>query len=136
MNLQTMYDDYLFHTMTKEEDVEHVEVYDKFQLLVVKKNGNRYLYDMMIHGERLLPPEKPVFSEMDEKTYTSEFGFILEPKIINKGITLEDLSEQTGISVATLYRYMRGDGIPNLYRAKRLADALGCDISEFFRIPK
>ena len=136
MDLETMFEDYLFHMMVKREDVLSVEPYDKFQILVTKKNGNRYIYDMMAHGDKLLKEDGPVFFEMDEKTYMSEFAFIVDTKITAKGITLEDLSERTGISIPTIYRYMRGASIPNLYKAKKLAEVLGCDINDFFRIPK
>ena len=136
MDLETMFEDYLFHMMVKREDVLSVEPYDKFQILVTKKNGNRYIYDMMAHGDKLLKDEEPVFFKMDEKTYMSEFAFIVDTKITAKGITLEDLSERTGISIPTIYRYMRGASIPNLYKAKKLAEVLGCDINDFFRIPK
>ena len=136
MDLETIFEDYLFHMMVKREDVLSVEPYDKFQILVTKKNGNRYIYDMMAHGDKLLKEDESVFFKMDEKTYMSEFAFIVDTKITAKGITLEDLSERTGISIPTIYRYMRGDSIPNLYKAKKLADVLGCDINEFFRISK
>lgn len=134
--LKSLYQDYLSNTMEKEENIESVELYDNFQLLITKKNGNRFIYDSLIHGERFLSPDRPDASDMSEEEYTTEFGFILTSKIQNKGVTLEELSEKTGISVASLYRYMRGDAIPSFYKVMRLANVLDCDLNEFLRIPK
>ena len=40
------------------------------------------------------------------------------------------LAEVTGISVASIYFYLRGNAIPSAYHAKKLADALFISVAD------
>ena len=48
-----------------------------------------------------------------------------------RGITLTDVAERIGIVRNTLYRQLKGDGV-QLSTLQRVADAIGCDIADFF----
>lgn len=49
---------------------------------------------------------------------------------IKKKMTLEELSKASGVSRVSINRYELGERTPNVYIAKRLADALDCTIED------
>lgn len=134
--IERLYADYLFNTHTDESEVESYELFDTYELLVTKTNGTRELYDSIHQAVRFIRPEKRDILEMNKDEYASEFGFRFTSKLRDGGMTLEDISEKTGISIPSLYMYLRGDSAPSFYNAAKLAKVLNCDINEFLRFPK
>ena len=49
---------------------------------------------------------------------------------IKRRMTLEELSQKSGVSRVAINRYELGSRCPNLDIAKRLSDALGCTLEE------
>lgn len=49
-----------------------------------------------------------------------------------QGISVAALSEKSGISKPTIYRYANGQGSPTVDAMKRIAKALGCTVRETF----
>lgn len=135
MDLETLYALYLSRSGDDSSTIEKVEQFDTYELLITKKDGRRYLYDMLVQATRYLPKDKKDISDIDEKEYSVEFGYRLVARMRDKGMTLETLSEKTGISVSTLYRYLNGASIPNFYKVIQISKALDCDINEFLKIP-
>lgn len=45
---------------------------------------------------------------------------------------IEELSEETGIGISTLYKYMRDSMQPNLLNAIKIADYLQCSIEDIW----
>lgn len=50
-----------------------------------------------------------------------------------QGISVAALSEKSGISKPTIYRYANGQGSPTVDAMKRIAKALGCTVRETFQ---
>ena len=50
--------------------------------------------------------------------------------IKQKGLTMEEVAEQMGISRVTLSQTLSGN--PTMSTLQRIADALGCKVGEFF----
>jgi len=55
---------------------------------------------------------------------------MLKDMRIRKKMTLEQLSKASGVSRVSINRYELGERSPNVYIAKKLADALGCTIED------
>lgn len=55
---------------------------------------------------------------------------MLKEMRIKKKMTLEELSKASGVSRVSINRYELGERSPNVYIAKKLADALGCTIED------
>lgn len=49
-----------------------------------------------------------------------------------QGISVAELSEKSGISKTTIYRYANGHGSPTVDAMKLIAEALGCTVREAF----
>lgn len=49
-----------------------------------------------------------------------------------QGISVAALSERSGISKATIYRYANGYGSPTVNAMERLAESIGCTVREAF----
>lgn len=49
-----------------------------------------------------------------------------------QGISVAELSEKSGISKTTIYRYTNGHGSPTVDAMKLIAEALGCTVREAF----
>lgn len=55
---------------------------------------------------------------------------MLKDMRIRKKMTLEQLSKASGVSRVSINRYELGERSPNIFIAKKLADALGCTIED------
>lgn len=136
MTKEILYSDYLYHVRPDESKIISYEQFDTYELLVTMDDGSKELYDMVLHvTRRILPKEQDIFT-MGKDRYATEFGYRLTEKLRTSSLTLEELSDEADIPVPTLYVYLRGERVPNFYTTIRLAHALGCDITEFMRIPK
>lgn len=52
---------------------------------------------------------------------------------ICRGLTIEMLSEKTGLSKTILYNYQEGKYRPTIKNLKRLTDVLECEIKDFYK---
>ena len=50
--------------------------------------------------------------------------------LYSKGITMQDLTDKTGISKKTLYNYLEGETNPSLMNIYKIANALDLDMSD------
>ena len=58
-------------------------------------------------------------------------------KIIKKsGYKKEKIANEMGITKNTITNYVKGDSLPNVEIALKIADFLGCDIKDIFFLPK
>ncbi|WP_113964021.1 helix-turn-helix domain-containing protein [Mycobacterium shimoidei] len=55
----------------------------------------------------------------------------LKARMTQLGMSIEKLSEVSGVSVRSIKRYLRGEN-PRLGEAKQVADALGCEIHDLW----
>lgn len=133
---EIMYKTYLLYSGGHDEHIIDYEVFDAFELLLIRDDGLKEIFNVVDKTFRILRPEDQNIITMGKDAYAREFGFRLTTKLRASPLSLEDLSEKTGISIPSLYLYLRGDGVPNFYNVIKLADALNCDIHEFLRIPK
>ena len=51
----------------------------------------------------------------------------------DRKISMETLSERTGMQIATLYNYQSGKREPDIKGLIMIADALGCTVDELIR---
>lgn len=60
----------------------------------------------------------------------------LKNHMIKQGITYNELSERTGISISTLERYGRGEILPNIERCMDIAECLKVRIDHIWTFLK
>lgn len=59
------------------------------------------------------------------------FGKVLKAKRDKKGMTQEDLSRETGVSVKSIGRYESGERVPSFSTAAIFSTFFGCPIDDF-----
>lgn len=113
---------------------EHMESYrqiSNFELVVVRDDGRKYLYDDMLHGFRRLADDS---DNMTEEQVKREFGRRLKQMLTIKGMTQKELSEATGIPRMSISRYITGDVAPNFPKVDKIAKVLNCSVDYFRHI--
>lgn len=103
------------------------------KIIVDLDNGDSYLYDDSIPKAFKLKFFDRI-SELSDDEWRIGFGYRLEELIWQRGIRKEELSENVGITLSMLNRYIKGSAIPSLNIACRISEALNCDINDL--IPK
>ena len=68
----------------------------------------------------------------DDILVRKDFGANLQKMIPYSGLSKGELAEQVGITNAMLSRYIRGNSIPSVTIAYKIARALGCTGDELF----
>lgn len=69
-----------------------------------------------------------------EKEWRRAFAGKLYKKMRMKGMTQSELSWQTDISIGMISKYINGISTPNSYKLVKIAEVLGCDVSELIDI--
>ncbi len=74
-------------------------------------------------------------SQLDKtpQKHDAAFGSAIRLRRNRLGVTLDQLSEQTGISTAVLSRVERGHHSPTLHNALSIAQGLGCELMELLQ---
>ena len=67
---------------------------------------------------------------MSDDEYKHEFAIKLKRLMRSMRITQAQLSEDTGISQVSISKYVNGRGLPDCRNLTRIANALGCSVSE------
>lgn len=122
------YDNFKAYFPFIERDVVECKSFGPFDLLVKLNDGTAYSYSDLEHSIRKIPADA---NEMTEQECRREFGYRLAQRLRLKGMTYEDLSKRTGISVNTIYSYVSGKMSPTFYKVDRIARALDCSIDYF-----
>ena len=65
-----------------------------------------------------------------EESWKREFSSKLMKLMSDVGFDQTSLSEISGISQVSISKYLHRKAIPNCYTASKLAQALGCDVSD------
>ena len=70
--------------------------------------------------------------EVDAK-YEKTFGMALKEKLEEKHMSQKMLAKKTGMTEASISRYIKDERSPNLKALLKITDALGCTIDELVR---
>ena len=112
-----------------EFEIEDCMALNEYDLLIVFRNGHRVLFD--------------TYSKTSRRIYHSEFGYSDEQikkefkdRLIvmmdRKNINEEKLAKKVGTTQPMISRYISGKSLPNIITAKKIANALGCSLDDFF----
>lgn len=98
------------------------------EMLVTTKSGDRFVYDDFTKTLRSLPKSS---INMSEEECRKEFGERLRKIMNRRGISQDKLSEITGITQASISKYINGTRTPTFFTADKLAKALDCSVDIF-----
>lgn len=65
-----------------------------------------------------------------EHAWRQEFGYVLQSKIDDSGLTKEDVANRIGVTRNILSRYIDGTLAPSIYKTRKIADIIGCTIDD------
>ena len=105
------------------------EMPDKFSLIITLDDGRKILYDDLLDTTRYLNlyPDS-----MTEEEIMMEFRYRLRHAMSVRGFNQIRLSEETGIPVSMISRYLTGDNIPSILKVIQIAKALKCSLDELW----
>lgn len=101
----------------------------RIAITVKLRNGSRFEYDPMDDTIRQIFDRD---CDIDESVVRSAFGTNLQKMIPFSGMNKGELASKAGITNAMLSRYIRGNSVPSVIVAHRIARVLGCTIDELF----
>ena len=108
---------------------EHAELFAELN------DGSAYRYDYIAKTFRWADSIEVFLNKpQDEHEWRKNFARRLYKKMVMKGITQDVLAWKTGISQATLSKYLSGATTPSVYKCREIAEVLGCnmyDLTDF-----
>lgn len=100
----------------------------RFEITVKTSDDEMFIFDWL---------EKSItrIDTIDSEQYTDRdvsimFSNKLRSKIMHKCMSMDELSELSGISRMTLSKYINAKSVPNLHNIHALSRALDCSVSE------
>ena len=105
------------------------EMPDKFSLIITLDDGSKILYDDLLDTTRYLNLDP---DSMSEEEIMMEFRYRLRHAMSIRGFNQIRLSEETGIPVSMISRYLTGDNVPSILKVIQIARALKCSLDELW----
>lgn len=99
----------------------------RLSIMIKLDDGDIYDYNPLDDSIRLVSN-----CTNNEDVLRKSFGINLQKMIPFSGLSKGELAEKAGITNAMLSRYIRGNSMPNVILARRLANILGCTLDELF----
>ena len=93
-------------------------------------DGSKVIFDGRNKTAKHIGPRPNARTELSEEEWLSEFSRKLKRKLSMSNITRKELSLKTGISIGTIYRYVRGERVPDIFSIKKIARALNRETVE------
>lgn len=118
----------------EEDDKPEYEIVDWYpsgymEITVTMKDGRQFVYDFTNDRIYQLRNNKQI-RVTDEQSWRENFSRRLRISMKRRGISQDRLSDLTGISKATISKYMNGIASPSSYNLERICRALECSLNE------
>ena len=127
--------DAIFERMSKMFPSIHKRVVDWYpssrsEIVVILDDGVKMAYESFDDTIRTIKSGSISSEVVNEASYRKKFSDALRYQMRLSGIMQYELAEQTGISVQTLSKYLKGMGTPSAFNLIRIANVLGCPVSK------
>lgn len=109
------------------DEIEDIREINKCELLIIKTDGTRYIFNDVMPSIRRLPADP---DDMTDEQVAFEFMQRFRSMRILRAYNISDLHELTGISMSTLSRYDNGETTPTVINLRKLSKALKCSPSD------
>ena len=113
-----------FPMMTK--DIRFYKPIGDWAVEIHYHNGSIGLYESALHSFRYIP--NGGYKDMTEERWRMELGHKIYCTMVEKGLTMIELSTISGVSYEALSRYVNGHRTPNSYTLRRIAQGLGVEV--------
>ena len=111
------------------DDIEEIRELNRWDLMIIFKNGEKFIYDTLTNTHRLIFYEN--VNELTEEHEAKEFARKLLKMMQRRFITQEELAERMGTSQTMISHYITGRCIPNYRVVVKLAKVLNCMTDDF-----
>lgn len=122
-----MLQNYIAYFHPNFDEIEDIREINKCELLIIKTDGTRYIFNDVMSSIRRLPSDP---DNMTDEQVAFEFMQRFRSMRILRAYNISDLHELTGISMSTLSRYDNGETTPTVINLRKLAKALKCSPSD------
>ena len=113
-----------------EEDILSYEALNEHDLLITYKNGKKEIYDTYNNTSRRI--NQPDSNNMDDSQMRLNFRRRLQTIMNRKWVTQDELAQRINSSQQMISRYLTGQSIPSALTIKKIADALDCNVNDFY----
>lgn len=126
-----IYEDFINHYPKWADKIISWTPSDEREIAIYTESGVNFCYDFYDKGIRFFKDDKK-YSALDysEEEWRDIFKRKLDRIMRIRGCDVDELSELSGISTITIYKYLRGDSTPSGYNTYRIALALDCSVGE------
>ena len=126
---QEYYEDFLQRTRFKDSEVYDWKTGVVNELIVYMNNGDIISYNCMGHACTYMV-DASNGDEISELDYDDIFIRRLRGAMEARLMTQRRLSDETGIALVTINKYLNGHLYPSHANAMKIADALDCNIND------
>lgn len=113
-----------------EEDILSYEALNEHDLLITYRNGKKEIYDTYNNTSRRI--NQPNSNNMDDSQMRLNFRRRLQTIMNRKWVTQDELAQRINSSQQMISRYLTGQSIPSALTIKKIADALDCNVNDFY----
>jgi DNA-binding XRE family transcriptional regulator len=113
-----------------EEDILSYEALNEHDLLITYKNGKKEIYDTYNNTSRRI--NHPDSENMNDSQMRLNFRRRLQTIMNRKWVTQDELAKRINSSQQMISRYLTGQSIPSALTIKKIADALDCNVNDFY----
>lgn len=122
-----MLQNYIAYFHPNFDEIEDIREINKCELLIIKTDGTRYIFNDVMSSIRRLPADP---DNMTDEQVAFEFMQRFRSMRILRAYNISDLHELTGISMSTLSRYDNGETTPTVINLRKLSKAFKCSPSD------
>lgn len=127
---------YLWQYVTKidpfaeKKDVLEIKELNEWDLLITFTTGRKVIFD------KYTGFYKDVFykdiTEITEEQEKKEFAYRLRSIMGRRAFTQDQLADSVNVTRTMISRYVRGEALPSVIVAKKIAKVLGCSLDDLF----
>lgn len=130
-NYDPIFEDYIMmFPFVKDQVVDWFHI-DRFMIGAHLIDGTFDTYDGIERcGTHYKSYEDYLKPAEDDQKWKLRFARNLYRKMCMSGYTQEELAQETGISTATMSRYMNGTAMPTVRKLMKITDVLNCTLND------
>lgn len=111
-----------------EEDIVTYKALNQHDLYIKYKNGVEEIYDTFSNIGHRVNHVEPNNDLQMRLSFRRKLQIIMN----RKWVTQEELAKRINSSQQMISRYLTGQSIPSAITIKKIADALGCSVDDFY----
>lgn len=126
-SVQELYSDFCYYFPSMQEDVLDYYKSGREELTIEMRGREPIIFHGPTHGIR---STRIIDVDMEEERWRRLFGWNLARRIEERYSNYSVFADKIGVNRVVLSRYINGHNTPNVYVAAKMAEALGCSMTE------